>query len=48
MRLIDTDALKAHYAWLDYDTTLTKLEVDAIVDCQPTIEAVPIARKGEQ
>ena len=46
-RLIDADALKAHYAWWQGGTaemTLdeAKRDFDTIVDIQPTVEAEPI------
>ena len=46
-RLIDADALKAHYAWWQGGTAeLTldeaKRDFDTIIDLQPTVEAVPI------
>lgn len=35
MRLIDADALKKYYSWLNEESQLKKRDFDAIVDMQP-------------
>lgn len=42
--LISRSAIKVHYSWLADDTTLTKKDVDDIVDAQPAIDAVSVVR----
>ena len=42
--LISRSAIKAHYSWLKDDTTLTKKDVDDIVDAQLAVDAVPVVR----
>lgn len=50
MRLIDADALKAHYAWWgdfpeDGPNRIEEKKIfDTIVDLQPTVDLVPIPR----
>lgn len=50
MRLIDADALKAHYAWWgdfpeDGPNRIEEKKIfDTIVDLQPTVDAAPIRR----
>ena len=41
---ISRSAIKAHYSWLKDDTTLTKKDIDDIVDAQPSVDAAPVVR----
>ena len=46
MRLIDADKLKAHYSWWEGEGEVDERKrlFDAIVDQQPTVEAVQVTR----
>ena len=47
MRLIDSDKLKEHFSWWtnpDGTDTEQKKLFNAIIDMQPTIDAVPVVR----
>ena len=41
-KYIDADALKSHYSWLGDETTLTKHDVDDIVDVQPAADVAEV------
>lgn len=43
-KYIDADALKSHYSWLGDETTLTKHDVDDIVDVQPAADVAEVVR----
>lgn len=47
MRLIDADELKIDYGFSWDDITPTHEEMIAVIERQPTIDAVPVVRCGE-
>ena len=46
MRLIDADALKAHYSWWSDDNEYKKI-FDDIIDAQPTVDVYRIKEKAK-